>query len=97
MSALTDAKRPRQEPAPAEQSLDSRINEETAGQFDFRPDRRAARMVNWQGKDPSMPRLIAWIAIVVIVLVAAWIWFGHDTSGSGGGSQPAPHAIDQNG
>lgn len=44
-----------------------------------------------------MPRLIAWIAIVVFVLVAAWIWFGRDTSGSGGGSQPAPHAIDQNG
>jgi hypothetical protein len=44
-----------------------------------------------------MPRLIAWVAIVVIVLIAAWLWFGRDTSSHGGGSQPAPHAIDQNG
>ncbi|WP_352598424.1 hypothetical protein [Mesorhizobium sp. M0488] len=43
-----------------------------------------------------MPRLIAWIVIVLIVVFAAWLWFGREPTGNGG-SQPAPHAIDQNG
>ncbi len=42
-----------------------------------------------------MPRLIAWIVIVAVVIIAAWLWFsGHKAQN---GSQPAPHAIDQNG
>ncbi|ESY63971.1 hypothetical protein X740_28585 [Mesorhizobium sp. LNHC221B00] len=44
-----------------------------------------------------MPRLIAWIAIVAVVVIAAWLWFGSREASNGVGSQPAPHAIDQNG
>ncbi|ESY95505.1 MULTISPECIES: hypothetical protein [Mesorhizobium] len=44
-----------------------------------------------------MPRLIVWIAIVAVVVIAAWLWFGSHRPSNDGGSQPAPHAIDQNG
>lgn len=44
-----------------------------------------------------MPRLIACIAIAAIVIIVAWLWFGGDQASHGVGSQPAPHAIDQNG
>lgn len=44
-----------------------------------------------------MPRVIAWIAIAAVVVIAAWLWFGGHKASNDNGSQPAPHAIDQNG
>lgn len=44
-----------------------------------------------------MPRLIVWIAIVAAVIIAAWLWLGSHRTSNDSGSQPAPHAIDQNG
>ncbi|WP_280952094.1 MULTISPECIES: hypothetical protein [unclassified Mesorhizobium] len=42
-----------------------------------------------------MPRFVAWIVVVLVVLFAAWLMIGRDRTGGGG--QPTPHAIDQNG
>ncbi|MDF3178590.1 MULTISPECIES: hypothetical protein [unclassified Mesorhizobium] len=45
-----------------------------------------------------MPRIVAVIAIVVILLITVWAWIGREPERpSGGSQQPAPHAIDQNG
>jgi hypothetical protein len=43
-----------------------------------------------------MPRIIAWIAIVLAVLLIVWLWFDQ-TGRTSDGTQPAPHAIDQDG
>lgn len=42
-----------------------------------------------------MPRLVAWIVVVLVVLFAAWLMIGRDRTS--GGAQPTPHALDQNG
>ncbi|WP_181170751.1 hypothetical protein [Mesorhizobium sp. B2-6-2] len=45
-----------------------------------------------------MRRILIALGILVIVLVAVWVWA--DQNGrrpSGGAQQPSPHAIDQNG
>ncbi|WP_352688544.1 hypothetical protein [Mesorhizobium sp. M0208] len=44
-----------------------------------------------------MPRLVAWIVVVLVVLFAAWLMLGRDRTSTGGETQPSPHAIDQNG
>jgi cytochrome c-type biogenesis protein CcmH/NrfF len=44
----------------------------------------------------AMPRLIAWIAIVLAVVFIIWLWFDQ-TGRTSDGTQPAPHAIDQDG
>ncbi|WP_292518807.1 hypothetical protein [Mesorhizobium sp.] len=43
-----------------------------------------------------MPRIIPWIAIVLAVLFIVWLWFDQ-TGRTSDGTQPAPHAIDQDG
>lgn len=38
------------------------------------------------------------LGVLVIVLVALWVWAGqNDGRPAGGAQQPSPHAIDQNG
>lgn len=45
-----------------------------------------------------MPRIIAWVAIVAIILalIAAWTWVGRN-SAHPPGQQAPPHAINQSG
>lgn len=45
-----------------------------------------------------MPRMFAWLTILVVVLAlaAVWVWAGRDTRHPPG-QQPAPHALNQGG
>ncbi|WP_189341821.1 MULTISPECIES: hypothetical protein [unclassified Mesorhizobium] len=45
-----------------------------------------------------MRRIIFAVGLLVIVLVALWLWAGQNGGRpAGGAQQPSPHAIDQNG
>jgi hypothetical protein len=44
-----------------------------------------------------MRRIIIALGILVIALVAIWVWAGQNGRRPGGSQQPSPHAIDQNG
>ncbi|MGX9575542.1 hypothetical protein [Mesorhizobium sp. f-mel] len=43
-----------------------------------------------------MPRIIAWVVIQLAVLFIIWLSFDQ-TGRTSDGTQPAPHAIDQDG
>ncbi|WP_292146973.1 hypothetical protein [Mesorhizobium sp.] len=45
-----------------------------------------------------MRRIAIALGILVVVLVALWVWTGQNgRRPAGGAQQPSPHAIDQNG
>jgi len=45
-----------------------------------------------------MRRIAIALRVLVVVLVALWIWAGQNGGRpAGGAQQPSPHAIDQNG